>query len=743
MRTSLVCSVLCLAVGTAGATALDFSRPGSLRVRRGGFTGGAEGQIAFAAGGATVSLDPARTKPDEPTYYALSPVPAVQDDWAGKRAELVVRFGARPAVRKALSLDFVDADGETFRFKPVRVVRDGELTRLEYDIRADGVSLKSWGAKRNGRFDGRVRLAELLGSYATAGAGEITYVSLRTFADDPSVRTVDAYLPVSNDVTFPGPKPLPTGAVRLSSGESAALGFTQDVARVRTTAVGALAFDADVDDPLHLLRGRKGPVALVFRNLSRERRRWRGRVTFSDTFGRTFGQDVDLEAEGGASVRVSAADVPYKGLWLAMADLVGDDGQRDLAVARFAAVDRHDVTPVLPKPFFRMGINFHAQHYVKNAAHFARVLDALTASGAKLARVGGFKFRDNVPREGAPDWTACDEIFAALRTRGFSLNANLYPGPAWARKPIPSDVRKARPAHLDNWPTRNGLFRDYCTAFAARYGKSVDYFEIGNEWDLTPAAVLPPDEAFRLMDEGYAGVKASCPTGTVITCGWTLGATGPMTAKVNPGLLEAFHAKAPYDVWPLHQHGAFEAYRKELQTRFFPLRERVGRDRPWYSNETADTTAGCNEDEAARTVWKKILYAWAWGSTDYIWYNLRATAWGDNDSEGGYGLITADYRPRATFAAFAALATLVEGAERPERLEESDMRFICRFRLPNGRGVALAGWDTSAHPNPVQIRAARAIAVDLMGNETPRTAVGGTVVWTPGPDPSALVCDVR
>lgn len=739
MRRVLLSCVLGLIATAACGVTLDFSRPGSLVVGRGRFVARADGQVVFGADGATVHLDPSRTKADEPTYYSLRPQLPAAVDWTDKRVVLTVRFGERPAVRKSLSLDFVDAEGEVFRFKPVRIVRDGGLSRLEYEIRAEATSLPSWGKRRNGRFDGAVRLVELLGSYATDAPGSIVYVSLCGQAVEPSVCTVDAYVDVPTDRTYPGPRPLPPGAERLSADALATLGFTQGVARVRTTAVGALAFDVDTGDPLHLLRGRKGPVTLVFRNLSRERRHWRGHVRFSGFFGETVEQAVDVTAGGGETVRVAAQPVPAQGLWLVTAELVGDDARRGTAHARFAAVDRHEATPFLPKPHFRMGINFHAQHYVGSDCHFARTLDALTASGAKLVRVGGFKFCDNVPKAGAPDWTRCDAIFRALRARGFALNANLYPGPAWARKPMPPEMARTKLPHKSNWPTREGLFRDYCTAFATRYGDGIDYFEIGNEWDLTSAKILPPDEAFRLMDEGYAGVKAGCPTGTVITCGWTSGATGPMTAQANPGLAEAFHAKAPYDVWPLHVHGPFETYRKELQTKFFPLRERVGRGKPWYSNETAMSTAGCAEEEAAQTVWKKILYAWTWGSTDYIWYNLRATDWRDGDGEGGFGLMTADYRPRATFAAFAALATLVTGAERPERLEEDETRFVCRFRLPNGGGTALAGWDTSSSPRAVRVDAVRAELVDLMGNRSPLAANGGSVTWTPGVNPSALI----
>lgn len=51
------------------------------------------------------------------------------------------------------------------------------------------------------------------------------------------------------------------------------------------------------------------------------------------------------------------------------------------------------------------------------------------------------------------------------------------------------------------------------------------------------------------------------------------------------------------------------------------------------------------------------------GSTDYIWYNLRATGWKPDDSEQNFGVITADYFPRPSYAAFAALSFACQGLD--------------------------------------------------------------------------------
>ena len=258
-------AVTATAIGSA-APQLEFSTPGSLRVMRGAFRDGGE-QITYGSEGATVKLDAARTKPTEPTYYALAPVPASKVDWRDRRVSLFVKFGERPAVRRSLSLDFHDADSETFRYKPVFTLSQGDVTRLDYLVTEKGVSLKTWGKKVNGRFDGAVRLGGLLGSYAAGGAGEIVYVRL-VASDNVLTRTIDAFVPISDDKTFPGPKPTPTFEEVLTTPSGR-------VGRLKATAVEALDFDVDTGDPLHLIRGGCSEPTLVFTNLSRGTRRWK------------------------------------------------------------------------------------------------------------------------------------------------------------------------------------------------------------------------------------------------------------------------------------------------------------------------------------------------------------------------------------------------------------------------------------------------------------------------------------
>lgn len=94
----------------------------------------------------------------------------------------------------------------------------------------------------------------------------------------------------------------------------------------------------------------------------------------------------------------------------------------------------------------------------------------------------------------------------------------------------------------------------------------------------------------------------------------------------NDGLAEYFvqEAKPYFDVHAIHLHGPFEEFPGCLQSSFFALREKSGVTQLWFANETADHGAGGREKHVAIDVWRKSVYAWAHGSVDYTWYNLRA-----------------------------------------------------------------------------------------------------------------------
>jgi hypothetical protein len=789
-----------MSVALAAAPVVDFAQEKPRKLTRGAFLDPAEAarQVEIGPAGLTVHIDRARQDPEQ-TWFSVSVTGGRDVDWNGRRVSLFVRLSDPSPVRRDIAIDCHDRDTETFKFKPISALTlaDG-VTRLDYHFTETGTSCKPWGKKANGKIDGALRIGGVLPAFSGPhAAGDITFIRLAAAEEERTAATVEAFDEIDPKRAFPGPKPF-TGPdaillkmpqpgagvaqiviqdesneeyIRLRAklvdgaatfvtnlphanryqlrqaffwpkGQKGTLPITNAVftACTHTTQAGALRLDVDTRNPLHISRCDDERPVLVLANAARVPIAAKGVLHLRDFAGKGPDVPVDVSVPGDGAARVDVPwPLPSKGIWFVSGELRAADGSTARLGTRFAVLDRHEVGPILPKPKFRMGINYHAARFAPK--DFALTLDALVACGCKLVRTGGFHFGSTETNENAFAWETPDRILRALRARGISIDANLYTVPRWARKPGYEAVLKHR--RVASIPPRDGLFRDYCRAVAARYGTQVDYYEMGNEWDLVPPEVLPIPEALRVQREGWEGVKAGCPDACVIPNGWTVPDSGSWNGRppTNPGINEAFAEQAQgwYDVHPVHLHGPFESYERTLQRRLFPFFKRYGITKPWYSNETALTTVGGMEDVAARTVWKKILYAWAWGSTDYIWYNLRATGWRVSDPEQAYGLITADYYPRATYCAFSALSALLEGFDRDTRLIDEKTRHVFRFR--KGSEIVVAGWDAGLGGTaaiPFRTDAARVETCDLMGNRTACALQGGAVTWALGVEPSAI-----
>jgi len=519
----------------------------------------------------------------------------------------------------------------------------------------------------------------------------------------------------------------------------------------RQTANEALRFDVETGGRLlRICRSEKPeerPV-ITLRNPTAEPRRWTTTIKLRDVFQHKVEIPFDRTIAPGETVRVPVPwPLPAKGQWYAEV-VLSEEGESPVTHrAQFAWIDLHEVTPVLEKPKFRFGIHWHSTHYLPDLCD--PVIDAMACAGGKLARMDyGCMFGDIAKPDGSYDWSRCDDMLGRLRKAGIAAEVIMGGSPAWAVDPKVREARKGlrRQGCL---PTRPGIFRAFCEQMAKRYGTRIDYYEVGNEWDLVPSKTLSIAEALEMQREAYEGLHAGCADVCVTPNGWAGAATSKGladTTRYNPGLMEAF-AEHPelYDAWSFHCHGAFSSYVYSFNNQFLPLRNRTGlKTRPWIMGETALTNFGNGERAVARTVWAKILYAWNMGARDYIWYNLRATGWFEG-GEPGYGLITAGFQPRASYAAFAALTTIFQGLEPAGRLWSHRALHLLRFQgeKPGFKGVALAGWDFAAENGPRIVRvktdAGKAELSDHMGNRSTVAVEDGVVTLALTPDPVALI----
>ena len=519
------------------------------------------------------------------------------------------------------------------------------------------------------------------------------------------------------------------------------IGFKSLRGVFRTTRAAALRAVAETGNPLHIVREGKGerPV-LSIRNAAQERIAAHGTLSVKGFSGEAFELPVVVALEGGQSVEIPIAGAAKKGVWRIGGELAAEDGSTAPIDTRFAVMTCHEATPRQPKGTFRLGVHWHLPRFTPKDRQLAAA--AMVACGAKLARAD-LAHMSAIQGRGPDTWdfARTDELIETLEANGLAIDAIIFHIPKWAAQPENQTNANSRVWALSR--PRPGLFETFCERLAARYGTRIDYYEIGNEWDLR--SFFPSgsyEDAVEILREASAGLKRGCPACCVTTCGWASSDStrDPVTNGRNRiQELVLTHAKDFFDVHAIHCHGSFALYERAIRNHFFPMRSRTGAsEKPWFSNETA-LSSRWSERTAANAVWKKILWAWAHGSVDYVWYNLKGTGWNPKDAEQGYGLITADFFPRDSYVAFAALATVVGGAEFQRKIFDEAGRYWYAFTRKGM--IVLTAWHESETVEKVAVKtdASCAWRVDLMGNRTRLPQVDGKVAFTVSSEPCAII----
>ena len=492
-------------------------------------------------------------------------------------------------------------------------------------------------------------------------------------------------------------------------------------------------------------------VTAVVSNASPASVDWRVRIEGNETFGGTFAvPEFRCTLPSGAVQRIELPPAPVKGCWRVVGEATAADGSTARDERRYAVMDAHPVTPVVEDGTFRIGVHVHCGRYPQALSD--RVVEAVARTGAKLVRTDyAFMFADVYP-EGpdAAHWERADRLLKNIRDHGLALDAIIYGNPEWATIP---ELRAIKGRGVWSVATVPGLFGKFAGEMAARYGTRIAYYEIGNELDAFPANKLPPREMLRIQREAYEAIKKAAPDAKVIPCGWASGGLMIHPAEVpkwgNPELAELFlkEGRRWFDAWPIHGHGAWDIYQYWFEEKFQPALKELGvDDPPWLANETARSSFMGQENDAAVDVWRKILYSRAYGARDYVWYNLRATRSDPNSAEGGYGLMTMDLEPRATYPALSAVTTIFQGLDFDRRIVSEGPRQLYRFKgVKDGfAGIVLAGWYVDFSDGArVRVRtdAKRVWAADMMNNRSEVPVADGETVFRWGDRPGALLLE--
>lgn len=647
-------------------------------------------------------------------------------------------------------LDFFNRDNDIVRFyKTAKILDRGAPDGIEVESERgvfDMVYDIHPGKEPIPGFDG----LEL--ESASDGADRIE-LSVKCFPDGPTLKFMERWAPTIRFKTNLDPsKRYQVRKFRVLRAKGAAgtnvpwrVTFKSLTGVFTSDEANALRFEVATGNPFHCVRDEAGETArLLVRNVAQSPISFRARLGLSGPFAERIPFDASGTVDGDGTMSFPLPETSRKGVWIVSGAVAAADGSTNRVETRFARMDYHARTPKVPRGRFRMGINYHMARYP--LADQRKTLDALVATGAKLARAGiGLAMR-NVQAYGPDEWNwgQAERRLSMLEDAGIAICSNLFPIPDWAARPELS--KKAKATKQWRWEALSlpgdRLFERYCEKVAAHFRGRLDYYEIGNEWDLN--FLNPVAEAVEIQRQAYRGIKRADPDVPVLPNGWTgandLRATrGTPRADFQKEFLMICRGDC-YDVHTTHCHGDFASYERRVDS-FRKLREETGtRHRPWFSNESAISSCR-NERGAAATVWKKVVFARARGSVDYIWYNLRGTGWNPNDPEQGFGMISAGYMPRETFVAFAALATVMRDCDSCSEVWRRGR--LRGYELRGSGGIALVAWDDECAARSfgiaVETDAGQAECVDMFGNRSGVPVTNGVAVFAIGNLPSALV----
>ncbi len=437
---------------------------------------------------------------------------------------------------------------------------------------------------------------------------------------------------------------------------------------------------------------------------------------------------VAVPANGEAPITIPG-DYTKPGWWKVEYQLRSTSGREYTGVHRFARMNPAGPTPGRAEEFL-FGLCAHPNHVSFTSPQQAE-LEAMASGlcGAKIVRVD-FSWHQIEPERNRWDFSIHDRIVNANQRHGVELQAILGFIVSWA---IPADRKPKNPD-----VKRGGLlpgveeYAKFAGAVATRYKNQIKYYEIWNEPDLVSFANFPFESYMELLRSGYDSIKRSDPKAVVMNGGIaTFYSNAGGNPKHNNGWIELLldDGGKHFDLFAFHAHGTFRSYANQLrQLKQCGL---IGSSalRPWYSNETAESSYEIGEFLQSESLFKKLLYAWSEGAIGYNWYLLREKInYPIGHIERHFGLITAEFEPKPAFLAYNTLASVYKGSRFLRRIELLPNVIACLFENPQGDGL-LALWsaDTS-HQLLLAGLPQNTTRIDLFGNEEP-IAVNNGVAW--------------
>ncbi|MBS1372360.1 MAG: hypothetical protein HPZ91_20650 [Lentisphaeria bacterium] len=488
------------------------------------------------------------------------------------------------------------------------------------------------------------------------------------------------------------------------------------------------------EHPLNLvLPEMKIPPSLCFRNHGSESTRLTGAVKVRDAYGREHSADIAVEvpAESGDGVLSPLpGDFSRLGIWYASWTLRDDAGKRYDGTRQFAAM-----VPALP--FGTGGFLLGASGAAGPNGRLAQEL-----AGVRSLRSNPDWWQMQ-PKPEAWDYRIHDKFFASCARRNLAVHFLIGPPPEWA---VPKDYKPINPKAKNAWKRPDyEAYRAFLSRLAERYKGRGTIYIVGNEPDLVSFCNFSDDEYLEMLKIAYRTIKAADPGALVANGGISsIFSAAPRSSdflRCHPKLLSRLltEGRQYYDVFDFHGHGPASIYRDQL--RELRKMKAIGAGKPWISAETGISSTGIGELEQARTLFKKVILARAYGASSYDWYNFWDIGTDPADPEHNFGLLKHDYQPKAAYPVFNIMARYFQTPEFVRQFEEGENVYGCFFREEDGE-YRIPYWSfNQLDPEQLIILTgigASAVGVDLFGNESACEVRNGAVLLKVSEDPAFL-----
>ena len=348
-------------------------------------------------------------------------------------------------------------------------------------------------------------------------------------------------------------------------------------------------------------------------------------------------------------------------------------------------------------------------------------------------------------------WETQDRLVELASRYGIQIQLTLGFPPSWAvlESLRREQVEAYKQHNPDAWKIsvcgtpEEVPWRAFVKAIVTRYRGKIKLYEIVNEPDLGSWRGTT-DEYIQLLRRASEEIRRADPDAKVMTGGFATVLAHAGRAK-NPDLQERVLAEASdaFDIHAIHQHDPFPAFKGAIQGELTRIRARMPHPRPLYFNETAMSSAipYGGEKFQTTTLVKKMSYVMAVDAIGYTWYDLRNDGGDLGNGEHNYGLLTADFRPKASFAAYAEFVRQMQGMRHIGDLDLGPDREAHVFGGPRGRVIVWWNEGSNASAIPVLLRGGKGPvrAIDIMGAATELPQVDGFVFAQPSAEPQYIV----